>query len=170
MFRTCRTSIVYALFRGSWQDFNLHDASRGPSAIAELLVETYLTMQCADPVDAVPLKQKRNKSKLTRKHGLCTSVFGMETPVISSGLFIVAHCRERIRSGPTGCVNVLSFFTMGRAMPPLYKNCPFSGLRVFVALRQLDLHNTWFLGPTRVQTLNGTLIVSCVLVKLPVES
>ena len=24
--------------RGNWQDFNLHDASRGPSAIAELLV------------------------------------------------------------------------------------------------------------------------------------
>jgi len=34
LFRTCRT----ALLRGNWQDFNWHDASRGPSAIAELLV------------------------------------------------------------------------------------------------------------------------------------
>jgi len=34
LFRTCRT----ALLRGNWQEFNWHDASRGPSAIAELLV------------------------------------------------------------------------------------------------------------------------------------
>ena len=34
LFRTCRT----ALLRGSWHDFNWHDASRGPSVIAELLV------------------------------------------------------------------------------------------------------------------------------------
>ena len=34
LFRTCRT----ALLRGNWQDFNWYDASRGPSAIAELLV------------------------------------------------------------------------------------------------------------------------------------
>jgi len=31
--------VVSALFRGNWQDFNLHDASRGHSAIAELLVQ-----------------------------------------------------------------------------------------------------------------------------------
>ena len=31
--------VVSALLRGNWQDFNWHDASRGPSAIAELLVE-----------------------------------------------------------------------------------------------------------------------------------
>ena len=30
--------IVSALLHGNWQDFNWHDASRGPSAIAELLV------------------------------------------------------------------------------------------------------------------------------------
>ena len=30
--------VVSALLRGNWQDFNWHDASRGPSAIAELLV------------------------------------------------------------------------------------------------------------------------------------
>ena len=36
LFRTCRT----ALLRGNWQDFHRHDASRGPSAIAELLVLT----------------------------------------------------------------------------------------------------------------------------------
>ena len=34
LFRTCRT----ALLHGNWQDFNWHDASCGPSAIAELLV------------------------------------------------------------------------------------------------------------------------------------
>ena len=34
LFKTCRT----ALLRGNWQDFNWHDASRGPSAIAELLI------------------------------------------------------------------------------------------------------------------------------------
>jgi len=38
LFRTCRTR-VSALLRGNWQDFNWHDASRGPSAIAELLVQ-----------------------------------------------------------------------------------------------------------------------------------
>jgi len=38
LFRTYRTSIVSALLRGNWQDFDRHDASRGPSAIAELLV------------------------------------------------------------------------------------------------------------------------------------
>ena len=31
--------VVSALLRGNWQDFNWHDASRGPSAIAELLVD-----------------------------------------------------------------------------------------------------------------------------------
>ena len=37
LFRTCCTR-VSALLRGNWQDFNWHDASRGLSAIAELLV------------------------------------------------------------------------------------------------------------------------------------
>jgi len=36
LLRTCRT----ALLDGNWQDFNWHDASRGPSAIAELLVKS----------------------------------------------------------------------------------------------------------------------------------
>ena len=39
LFRTCRTR-VSALLRGYWQDFNWHDASRGPSAIAELLISS----------------------------------------------------------------------------------------------------------------------------------
>jgi len=30
--------VVSALLRGNWQDFNWHDASRGPLAIAELLL------------------------------------------------------------------------------------------------------------------------------------
>jgi len=37
LFRTCRT----ALLRGNCQDFNWHDASRGPSAIAALLVRLW---------------------------------------------------------------------------------------------------------------------------------
>ena len=45
LFRTCRTSVVSALLCGNWQDFNLHDASRGPSAIAELLVYTGWTCE-----------------------------------------------------------------------------------------------------------------------------
>jgi len=40
--RICRT----ALLRGNWQDFNWHDASRGPSAIAELLVNYTVTLPC----------------------------------------------------------------------------------------------------------------------------
>jgi len=48
--------VVSALLRGNWQDFNWHDASRGPSAIAKLLVfncnqhfanfETITVFQC----------------------------------------------------------------------------------------------------------------------------
>jgi len=50
LFRTCTSvllqvvvvvvQVVPALLRVNWQDFNWHDASRGPSAIAELLVGT----------------------------------------------------------------------------------------------------------------------------------
>jgi len=36
--------VVYALLRGNWQDFNWHDASRGPSAIAELFVSLCCTV------------------------------------------------------------------------------------------------------------------------------
>jgi len=35
---TVQKQVVSALLRGSWQNFNCHDASRGPSVIAELLV------------------------------------------------------------------------------------------------------------------------------------
>ena len=37
LFRTCRTTI-FCTVASNWQDFNWHDASRDPSAIAELLV------------------------------------------------------------------------------------------------------------------------------------
>ena len=36
--------VVSALLRGSWQDFNWHDASRGLSAIAELLVSIVIVL------------------------------------------------------------------------------------------------------------------------------
>ena len=38
LFRTCLVQVVSALLHGNWQDFNWHDASRGPLAIAEHLV------------------------------------------------------------------------------------------------------------------------------------
>ena len=44
LFRTCRNR-VSALLRGNWQDFNWRDASRGPSAIAELVPLTYSIWQ-----------------------------------------------------------------------------------------------------------------------------
>ena len=49
LFRTCRT----ALLCGNWQYFNWHDASRGPSAIAELLVPFWyqLTHACCHYMD-----------------------------------------------------------------------------------------------------------------------
>ena len=46
--RTCRISSS-ALLRGNWQDFNWHDASRIPSAIAELLV--FFVITYADYID-----------------------------------------------------------------------------------------------------------------------
>jgi len=36
--------VVSALLHGNWQDFNWRDASRGPSAIAELLVHIYYSV------------------------------------------------------------------------------------------------------------------------------
>ena len=41
LYRICCTSthVVSALLRDNWEDFNWHDASRGPSKIAELLVK-----------------------------------------------------------------------------------------------------------------------------------
>ena len=35
---TTQNHLIFCILRGNWQDFNSHDASRGPSAIAELLV------------------------------------------------------------------------------------------------------------------------------------
>ena len=52
LFRTCHTS-SFALLRGSWQDFNWHDASRSPSAIAELLVPFWYWLTRVVPDRAV---------------------------------------------------------------------------------------------------------------------
>jgi len=41
--------VVSALLRGNWQDFIWHDASRGPSAIAELLVYRLDALPAAQP-------------------------------------------------------------------------------------------------------------------------
>jgi len=45
--------VVSALLRGSWQDFNWHDASRGPSAIAKLLVEFYTLYNISAKANAI---------------------------------------------------------------------------------------------------------------------
>ena len=50
LFRTCRT----ALLRGNWQDFNWDDTSRGPSAIAELLVFTAYKLQYVSNIQPLP--------------------------------------------------------------------------------------------------------------------
>jgi len=46
---------------GNWKDFNWHDASRGPSAIAELLVQSVIAA-CAQTLYAL---------RVLCKHGLC---------------------------------------------------------------------------------------------------
>jgi len=50
--------VVYALLRGSWKDFNWHDASRRPSAIAELLVYRPDALPAAQPTPSKALKAK----------------------------------------------------------------------------------------------------------------
>jgi len=45
--------------RGNWQDFNLHDASRSPSAIAELLVYWQ---------DALPNQQRQSTEGTCQQH------------------------------------------------------------------------------------------------------
>jgi len=63
LFRTCST----ALLRGNWQDFNWHDASRGPSAIAELLVtfksemEIFVTVTCRVSLQICQWKNFKNR-------------------------------------------------------------------------------------------------------------
>ena len=54
LFKTCRT----ALLRGNWQDFNWHDASRGQSAIAELLVScvSVFNIFVSTPIDGTIMK------------------------------------------------------------------------------------------------------------------
>ena len=48
LFRTFRTS-SFCTVACNWQDFNWHDASRGPSAIAELFVCFVLLRTCSRP-------------------------------------------------------------------------------------------------------------------------
>ena len=51
LFRTCPRPT--ALLRGNWQDFNSRDASRGPSAIAELLVPLWYSLPGCHGKEAV---------------------------------------------------------------------------------------------------------------------
>jgi len=55
LFRTCRIR-VSALLRGNWQDFNWLNASHGPSAIAEFLVEFYTSCKISAMANASDFK------------------------------------------------------------------------------------------------------------------
>jgi len=50
--------------RGNWQDFNWHDASRGPSAIAELLVIIKECVTGRSPVTSVKLHWRAQSNRL----------------------------------------------------------------------------------------------------------
>ena len=55
LFRTWHTR-VSALLRGNWQDFNRHDTSRGPSAIAERCFQRgHLHSSKGDAGDMAPM-------------------------------------------------------------------------------------------------------------------
>jgi len=84
LFRTCRTR-VSALLRGNWRDFNWHDASRGHSAIAELLVDIERAIcRKSSPILTYPTCiwrprcgwPRQNFSKIfgTRIHGLSCDI------------------------------------------------------------------------------------------------
>jgi len=59
--------VVSALLRGNWQDFNWHDASRCPSAIAELLVTKRLGIVSATCNVSISVSS-RSRLGLGRKH------------------------------------------------------------------------------------------------------
>jgi len=68
LFKTCRT----ALLHGNWQDFNWHDASRGPSAIAEFLVKTVQVNDrtCNSDIVVCRIRITLVLGKNLTKHGL----------------------------------------------------------------------------------------------------
>ena len=54
--------------RGNWQDFNCHDASRGPSAIAELLVIVKRWLFGSHPCSYSPLSRNKMLDPMTHPH------------------------------------------------------------------------------------------------------
>ena len=69
--------VLSALLLGNWQDFNWHDASRGPSAIAELLV-----MTACHNVVLILQTQSTTVVKLSRKYAqnIHTYIFYFSKP------------------------------------------------------------------------------------------
>jgi len=93
-----KNHIIPSIRFGNWQDFNWHDASRGPSAIAEFLVQlrmyarTYVRMNGRT-------SRKHNASATHRMDG--ESVFyrngWMNQAVFWQGIFhrSILHCAKR---------------------------------------------------------------------------
>ena len=82
--RTCRVS-SFCTVRGSWQDFNWNDASRGPSAIAELLVADWWCPFCctADSVRSTEKTLDKNDRliahrKLVESFFSCNVLYGTQ--------------------------------------------------------------------------------------------
>ena len=69
LFRTCRT----ALLRGNWQGFNWHDASCGPSAIAELLGADGSRCVCSPCITVKCIRRVNQSHKERTIHALATT-------------------------------------------------------------------------------------------------
>ena len=86
--------VVSALLRGNWQDFNWHDASRRPSAIAELLVTArryasavYATALCSSVsvcLSQVGVLLKRLNTGSHKQNYTIAQGFCFPTPKISA--------------------------------------------------------------------------------------
>jgi len=95
LFKTCRT----AMLRDNWQDFNLHDASRGPSAIAELLVITtglipYAhthTHACSSNLYLLKLESRYRPHRMHSICGLLLPMSHVTWSVCLSGYLCVGH-------------------------------------------------------------------------------
>ena len=59
--------VVSALLHGNWQNFNWHDANRGPSAIAELLVEGNYTVNLSTSETQFQIIRQDRQSVICRR-------------------------------------------------------------------------------------------------------
>jgi len=117
--RTSRT----ALLRGNWQDFNWHDSSRGPSAIAELLVTLDWVRIC--PPEGSFISVAGNG---------CWKIFDFWLVIpapFSIVLFAVAYFLDFVEDLPTERENY----------PHVWKSYPFSDCTVLVGPRKFPAYS-----------------------------